>query len=284
MSNKCAPDVEIARLAVRQHGVITHRQLLSVGLGRSAISQRTRRGRLHRLHQGVYAVGHACVGLEGRWMAAVLACGDGAVLSHGSAAVHWGLLRPFDGLVDVSVPTHSGRRRRPGIRLHRCASLGTVQGPGKRFVTRLRDIPVTTPARTIADLPAMVVPQLVRRATRQAEVLGLPLGDGIVTDRTRSDLERDFLRLCRRRGLPRPEVNVRIGRWIVDFLWRHERLVVETDSYRWHRGTVAFEDDHARDLDLRREGYSVRRFTENQVRGRPAHVAADLAEALGRAP
>ena len=169
-------------------------------------------------------------------MAAVLACGDGAVLSHGSAAAHWGLLRPFDGPVDVSVPTHGGRRRRPGIRLHRCASLGTVHGPGKRFVTRLRDIPVTTPARTIADLPAVVQPQLVRRATRQAEVLGLPLGDGIATDRTRSDLERDFLRLCRRHGLPRPEVNVRIGRWIVDFLWRRERLVVETDSYRWHRG------------------------------------------------
>ena len=195
-------------------------------------------------------------------------------------------LRPFDGLVDVSVPTHSGRRRRPGIRVHRCASLGTVQGPGKRFVTRLRDIPVTTPARTIADLPAVVVPQLVRRATRQAEVLGLPLGDGIATDGTRSDLERDFLRLCRRRGLPRPEVNVRIGRWIVDFLWRHERLVVETDSYRWHRGTVAFEDDHAHRTSHRRRiaQEPVRRFTGNQVRERPAHVAADIAEALGRAP
>jgi very-short-patch-repair endonuclease len=114
-------------------------------------------------------------------------------------------------------------------------------------------------------------------------MLGLPLG-GIAGDRTRSDLERDFLHLCRRHGLPHPEVNVRVGRWTVDFLWRDEHLAVETDSYRWHRGAVAFEDDHARDLDLRRHGYSVRRFTELQVRERPAHVAADLAEALGPAP
>jgi very-short-patch-repair endonuclease len=114
-------------------------------------------------------------------------------------------------------------------------------------------------------------------------MLGLPLGD-TATDGTRSDLERDFIRLCRRHSLPPPEVNVRIGRWTVDFLWRDEGLAVETDSYRWHRGAVAFEDDHARDLDLRRLGYSVRRFSEHQVRERPAHVAADLAEALGRAP
>jgi very-short-patch-repair endonuclease len=216
-------------------------------------------------------------------MAAVLACGARAVLSHGSAAAHWGLLRPVDGPVDVSVPVRSGRRRRRGIRLHRCASLELGEGFDRRLVTRHQGIPVTTPARTIADLSGTVPPHLVRRATRQAEMLGLPLGV-VATDGTRSDLERDFLRLCRRHALPFPEVNVRVGRWTVDFLWRHERLVVETDSYRWHRGAVAFEDDHARDLDLRRHGYSVRRFTEHQVRERPALIAADLAEALGRAP
>lgn len=99
-------------------------------------------------------------------------------------------------------------------------------------------------------------------------------------DRTRSDLERDFLRLCRRYGLPMPEANVRIGRWTVDFLWRVERLAVETDSWRFHAGSVAFEDDHARDVDLRRRGYAVHRFTEHQVREQPELVAADLAAAL----
>jgi very-short-patch-repair endonuclease len=271
------PDLEIARVAGRQHGVITRRQLLDLGLGSSAISKRARSGRLHRLHQGVYAVGHVAISDRSRWMAAVLACGPGAVLSHGSAAAHWGLLRPIAGTIDISVPSQGGRQRRAGIRLHRRAAVVPAD------VTRHKGIWVTTPARTIADLPRTVPPHLVRRATRQAEMLGLPLGK-IATDGTRSDLERDFLHLCRRRGLPHPEVNVRIGRWTVDFLWRDERVAVETDSYRWHRGAVAFEDDHARDLDLRRRGYSVRRFSEDQVREQPAHVAAHLAEALGRAP
>jgi predicted transcriptional regulator of viral defense system len=124
MGNKGdSPDLEIARIAARQYGVVTHRQLLAAGLGRSAISKRAGRGRLHRLHRGVYAVGHVAFDIERHWMAAVLACGDGAVLSHGSAAAHWGLLRPFDGPVEVSVPSNDGYRQRPGIRLHRCASL-----------------------------------------------------------------------------------------------------------------------------------------------------------------
>jgi very-short-patch-repair endonuclease len=276
-------DRRVAEIAKKQHGVVSISQLRGAGVSETAVRGRVRNGRLHRLHRGVYAVGHAGVNHEGRWMAAVLAYGERAVLSHGSAAAHWGLLRHIDGPVDVSVPVRSRRRRRKGIRLHRCASLELEEGFDSRLVTRHEGIPITTPARTIADLRGIVPPHLVRRATRQAEILGLPLG-GIATDGTRSDLERDFLRLCRRHALPFPEVNVGVGRWTVDFLWRHERLAVETDSYRWHRGAVAFEDDHARDLDLRRHGYSVRRFTEHQVRERPAQVAADLAEALSRAP
>jgi len=226
-------------------------------------------------------VGHAGLSYPGRWMAAVLAFGDPAVLSHRSAAALLGLLRPFHGPIDVSVPSRNGRMHRIGVRLHRCPSLATRGA--QPVVVRHRGIPVTSAARTIADLSGVLSPGLVRRATRQAEMLGLPLGD-IATDGTRSDLERDFIRLCRMHSLPPPEVNVRIGRWTVDFLWPDEGLAVETDSYRWHRGAVAFEDDHARDLDLRRLGYSVRRFSEHQVRERPTHVAADLAEALGRAP
>lgn len=210
-------------------------------------------------------------------MAAVLASGPDAALSHASAAALWGLLRPISGPVDISVPTQSGRRGRDGIRLHRCLSLDNQQ------VTRHRGIPVTTPARTIADLRTSVPPRLVRRATRQAEMHGFSLGTKIRTDGTRSDLERDFLQLCRRHRLPEPRVNIRIGRWTVDFLWPVERLAVETDSHRWHRGSVAFEDDHARDLDLRRRGYTVRRFTERQIREDASKVVDDLREALGLA-
>jgi very-short-patch-repair endonuclease len=278
MGDKSAfPDVAIAVVAARQHGAITHRQLLTAGLGRNAISKRVHAGRLHRLHRGVYAVGHTADSAERRWMAAVLACGPGAALSQMSAAVLWQLLRPVERPVDVSVPTQSGRRRQTGIRLHRCESLRPDQ------LTCHKGIPVTTPARTIADLAGIVAPRWVRRAIRQAEIQGLRLGSGVETDRTRSDLERDFLRLCRRHGLPAPEVNVKVGRWTVDFLWRCQRVAVETDFYEYHRGRVAFQDDRERDLDLRRRGFEVRRFSERQVNDQPAEVAADLRDALALA-
>lgn len=215
-------------------------------------------------------------------MAAVLACGAGAVLSHGAAAVHWGLLRPLDGPVDVTVPHHNGRRRRRGIRIHRCTTLGApfqTRSSQKRPTTVRDHIPVTTVPRTLVDIRATLPPRLVRRAVRQAEFLGLALGE-IKTDRTRSDLERDFLRLCRRYRLPLPEVNVLIDGMTVDFLWRDARLVVETDSYATHGGTVAFEDDRERDLRLRRLGYSIHHFSERQVRIEPEAVAADVAVAL----
>jgi very-short-patch-repair endonuclease len=122
----------------------------------------------------------------------------------------------------------------------------------------------------------------VRRATRQAEFLGLALGE-IKTDRTRSDLERCFLRLWRRTRLLDPEVNVPIGGMTVDFLWREARLVAETDSYATHGGTVAFEDDHRRDLRLRRLGYAVHRFSELQLEAEPEAVVEDVVAALSRA-
>lgn len=210
-------------------------------------------------------------------MAAVLACGEGAVLSHASAAALWGLLKPIDGPVDVSVPTRAGRRKRLGIRVHRSAALS----PGQ--VTRRRGVPVTTPARTIEDLRGEVPPHLVRRATRQAELAKYRLGPRIKGDRTRSELERDFLRLCRRNRIPAPEVNVKVGHWAVDFLWRAERIAVETDFYDYHRGRVAFQDDRARELGLRRHGYAVHRFSEVQIDDEPGEVATDLRDALGLA-
>src|SRR5206468_3749619 len=177
-------------------------------------------GRLHRVYRGVYAVGHTALGNEGRWMAAVLASGEGAVLSHRSATELWGLLEPRNGPVDITIPTAGGRRRRPGIRLHRFPSLP------KAATTRHHGIAVTTPAQTIADLRRVASIDDVRRAIREAEFHRLDLGgEGADLDLTGSELERRFLGLCRRHRLPKPEVSVRVGRFEVDFLWRERRLI-----------------------------------------------------------
>lgn len=211
----------------------------------------------------------------------------GAALSHRSAAELWGLLSPRDGAIDISVPSEAGRKTRKGIRLHRCRSLLPAS------VTSHRGIPVTTPARTIADLrraasgggrQGVITAKELRRAIRQADVLGLPLGPDVVPDRTRSDLERLFLKLCRAHGLPEPEVNVRIDSMLVDFLWRDHRLIAETDGYRYHRGRTAFEDDRARDLKLRALDYDVIRLSERQVADDPERVAAVLRRALDGRP
>jgi Protein of unknown function (DUF559)/Transcriptional regulator, AbiEi antitoxin len=257
-----------------QHGVISIGQLRQAGLTDDAVLGRVRSGRLHRIHRGIYAVGHPALSLEGRWMAAVLACGEGALLSHRSAAALWKLLDPTAGPIEVSVPTTSGRTRKAGIRLHRGISLASRSG------TRRFGIPVTTPAQTIADLEGTVPAPQLRRAIRQAEVLGWRTGLERTAEATRSELEHLFLRLCERHGIPAPEINVRVGPHEVDFLWREQRLVAETDGYRYHRGSQAFEDDHARDLDLRLLGYKVRRFSYRQVTEQPNQVAAAVHRAL----
>ncbi|HEX9967221.1 MAG TPA: DUF559 domain-containing protein [Solirubrobacterales bacterium] len=166
-----------------------------------------------------------------------------------------------------------GRKKRRGISIHCSRSLAGTD------VTLRHGVPVTTPARTIADLRRVLPERELRRATRQAEVSGLPLGPE-QGDRTRSDLEGDFLELCRRHSLPSPEVNVRVGRDLVDFLWRGEQLVVETDGYLYHRGEVAFQEDRARDLRLRRLGYEVLRISERQLNEEGELVAATLAAAI----
>ncbi len=265
-------DAELAQIAARQHGVVSVAQLHEVGVDKSAISRRVSRGQLHRVYRGIYAVGHRGLSLHGGWMAAVLACGEGAALSHGSAAVLWGLLRPLDGPIHISVPTTAGRRSRHGIHIHRCQGLS--------LTTLRHHIPVTTVPRTIDDLRGQLPPHLVRRAIRQAELAGHRL-DGLGSDGTRSDLETAFLDLYRRYGLPAPEVNVKLGRWEVDFLWRSQGLVVEADTWTYHRGSVAFEDDHARDLDLRAAGFTILRFTDKQLESEPERIVADLQRALG---
>ena len=266
-------DAEVAAIASRQHGVATFTQLKQAGVSRSGIYRRLAAGRLHRVHRGVYAVGHRGLSQQGKCMAAVLACGAGAVLSHRSAAELWELLPASTGPIHVSVPASSGgRSSRHRLRIHR-SSL-----PAGDTTIRGR-IPVTTPARTIADLKRSVPAVTVRKAIREAEFRGLDLGD-TDTDHTRSELERAFLLLCRRHGLPAPEVNVRVGRFTVDFLWRAQRLAVETDGYRAHRGRQAFEDDRERELALGVRGIRLRRFSDRQVDSQPARVARAVRAAL----
>jgi very-short-patch-repair endonuclease len=272
------PDLLVAKIAARQHGIVTTAQLAAAGLDASAVRRRVRSGRMHRLHQGIYAVGHDSPSDEGRWMAAVLACGRGAVLSHASAAALWGFLRPDPGPVDVSLPSRS-HRRHPDIRIHRPRNL-----PPRDWTIRA-DIRVTTPRRTIKDCRQTLPAYLVRLAAREAQHTGF----NVTTDRTRSDLERDFVAFCRRHRLPPAEVNVRIriedGRWLtVDFLWPAVRLAVETDSYQHHQGDVSFEDDHARDLALRRLGFTVLRYTGRQLEREGTAVATEIRERLTLPP
>jgi very-short-patch-repair endonuclease len=273
--DKSSRDGAVVRIANGQHGVITRAQLVACGISTSSISDRVAAGRLHRIHRRVYAVGHTRLSDEGRWLAAVLACGDGAVLSHLSGAELWGIRRRVRrpsgagerGSVHVTVPKTSGMKRRDGIVLHRSSTLNTGH------CTRRDGIPVTTPARTLADLRPLLSPAQFAAAVREAEFLRLPMDDEPESDRARTDLEQAMLALCRRHRLPRPEVNVKIERFEVDFLWRAERLVVEVDGWESHGTRSAFEADRSRDARLAVLGYEVLRFTWRQITDDAGQVA-----------
>ena len=218
-------------------------------------------------------------------MAAVLACGPGAALSHRSAAHLHGLIDRSPSLPDVTTP-RPGRAVK-GMRRHRSRNLNGV--------TRRNGIAVTTVARTLADLADVAPERVVARALRQADVLyGVtpsPIngrrGAARLTgppDRSRSELERRFAALCRSAGIQEPEHNVRFAGLEVDFLWREQRLVVELDGWRYHRGRQAFEEDRARDRALARAGYRTLRFTHRQVADRPGDVARTVRAALASPP
>jgi very-short-patch-repair endonuclease len=273
-------DELIARVAARQYGVVTRAQLLGAGLLSSGITLRVRAGRLHRIHRGVYAVGQPRLSAEGSWMAAVLACGSGAVLSHQSAAELWGMRRRIRRLspageygelaVHVTVPTTAGKRRRFGIVLHRSSSLKASE------CTRRNGIAVTTPARTLEDVRRVVSEHEFAAAVRETEFLGLPIGERVRSDHTRSELEARFLNLCRRHRIPKPEVNADVDGLIVDFLWRNRSLIVEVDGWESHRTRSAFEQDRARDARLKLLGYEVLRFTWLHVTGEARQVAGTI--------
>lgn len=264
-------DRMVASIADRQHGVVTSTQLQDAGIGHRSISRRVQAGRLHRIQRGVYAVGHHRLTFEGRSMAAVLALGDGAAVSHRSAGAVWGMLKPHSGPIDVTVPGDSGREKRGGIRIHRSHSL--IAG----VTTRRNGIAVTKPGRTLRDLHRTSPQPVFRRALRRALDLRLVSSADVRRDAdlTRSELERIFLSLCRRHRLPQPEVNAHAGPYEVDFLWRDRRLIVETDGFRHHGDRSAFERDRARDAHLQSLGFQVLRFTYRQLtEGRSTVVAA----------
>lgn len=269
-------DAAVAAVAGAQHGVVTVAQLMSAGLTRNGVLRRTRAGRLHRIHRGVYAVGHTALGDEGRWMAGVLATGARAILGHRSSAELWRMLAPAGGPVHVVIPWTGGRTKRPGLVIHYTTSL-----PEGDVTTRL-GIPVTTPSRTLADLARTASRTDQARALRNAEFLGYPIslpGDRR-PERTRTELERRFLALCRRHRIPLPEVNVVVAGIEVDFLWPERRLIVEVDGWQAHRGRWSFEADRRRDVDLRLAGYEVVRFTYRAIFDEPAWVIERLQRLL----
>ena len=295
-------DVRVARLADRQHGVVARRQLIELGLSASAIDHRIGRERLHRLHRGVYAVGHRQISPEGRWMAAVLAGGPTAVLSHRSAAALWRIRPPGSRAIEVTVRSKS--RSHPRIHRH-VASLPADE------VTIERGIPATTVSRTLLDLATVLNADAVERAMREAERLhlhdALPLEDlllrhphrpGVATVReclrrrrdappgvTREELEARFLAFLDRAGITRPQLNAWLSlgdrRYQADCLWRDRSLIVELDGYASHGTRMAFEDDRERDRILQVEGWRVIRVTWQQLHGSGDKVAADLRRLLG---
>jgi predicted transcriptional regulator of viral defense system len=300
------PHVEalIAALAERQHGVVTLSQLQSFGLGRSGVSRRAQTGRLHRIHRGVYAVGRPHLTQHGRWMAAVLACGPRAVLSHRSGAALHGIRQDNRAKTDVTLPRPSARSRRT-VDVHTSLTLEP------RDVTTVAGIPCTTVARTLVDLGDVVRRREVERAVDQAEVLrvfdgravdaaleraGRRRGAGVLRDvletyeqptLTRSEIEELVLALCRNADLLIPEVNASITlaggvSYEADFLWREHKLIAETDGRDVHTTRKAFEHDRLRDQRLTLAGYTVVRFTWRQVVNEPRSVAEALRSLLAR--
>ncbi len=211
-------------------------------------------------------------------MAAVLALGEGAAVSHRSAAALWGMLKPHSGPIDLTVPGDGGRRKRRGITVHRSSTLNAG-------VSVLRDgIRVTKAARTLQDLHRVVPDGTYRSAVRRALDLKLISSDQLRSEDelTRSELERIFRGLCRRHRLPQPKVNARVGPYEVDFLWPDRGLIVEVDGFRHHGDRSAFERDRARDAHLQGLGFRVLRFTHRQLTAQRSAVVAALRPLLSR--
>jgi very-short-patch-repair endonuclease len=286
------------QLQGRQHGLITRRQLLDLGFSRQAIEHRISNGRLQPVRRGVYAMGRPELTQHGEWLAAVLACGPEAVLSHASAAALWGIRPVRRGHLDISIP--GGKRSRPsGIVVHRRAALPADE------VTRRERIPVTGVVLTLIDIAAKLRRREVESAVNEADRLDLvdperlrlaldrrPRRPGVgvlreLLDRltftlTDSELERLFLPLARAAGLPTPETQESVNGFDVDFYWPLLGLVVETDGLRYHRTPAQQARDRLRDQAHTAAGLTALRFTHGQVAFEPGYVKATLARVAER--
>ena len=283
------------RLARKQHGRVTRAQLLALGFTSRAIEHRLRTGRLHVVRRGVYAVGRPDSGPLGAWMAAVLACGPGAALSHFTAAVHLGLRRPRGERIEISVPERN-RSRPPGLVVHRRRGVRVVEHDG---------IPTVCAVDTIVDIAPRVADRVLEAMINEADKLDLVHFDALrreldkmpprrgvrrvrsLLDRhtfslTDSELERLFLRLVREAGLPIPLTQQRVNGYRVDFWWPDLGLIVETDGLRYHRTPAQQTRDRERDQAHTAAGLTVIRFTADQLRRQQAHVRATLIAVTSR--
>jgi very-short-patch-repair endonuclease len=293
----CADETVFA-LARGRHGLVTSMELAEAGLTPKAVRHRVRIGWLTRLHRGVYLVGPLESPLS-RPMAAVLATGPGAAVSHGAAAAVWHIRSQPAGVTDVLVVRRDVRSRE-GIRVHRVSDFD------KRDLSSRHGVPLTTPARTLLDLATILARAELGRAVEQAELRRMTSHDQLsalltrsrshrgaarleaVLDPgrqfTRSEAERRLLRLVNAAGLPTPAANTRVAGYEVDFLWPGERLVVEVDGYAFHSTRAAFERDRVRDADLQAHGYRVLRFSWRRLAEAPEAVITAIATALAARP
>jgi hypothetical protein len=288
---------ELARLAGRQHGVVSWRQLQGLGYGREAIRRAKEAGRLHPVDRGVYAVGHPALTRHGQSLAAVLSCGSGALLSHRSAAWLWGLTARFS--LPVEVTAASPRQTRQTIRVHSAEALTADDAAVSE------EISVTAIPRSLLDFAA-VDPSYLGQALDNARRLGLldlaavdalikrskgfrgvaRLREALLPHRprafTRSNLERQFLSLTQGAGLPRPSMNLFVEGYELDAYWEAERFAVELDTYDYHGSPVAFEADRLRQEDLKLAGIEMTRITGPRMDREPEAVANRLRRLLAQ--
>jgi very-short-patch-repair endonuclease len=293
-------DPRLAEMAARQHGVVARAQLLALGFSSQAIKTLHARERLHRLHPSVYAVGHERLTAKGRWMAAVLACGPNAMLSHREAAALHDLRQIGSGPINV---TSVRRHALAGVRSHRARTLDPADG------TTVDAIPVTSLARTYLDLAELLshtrLIDALEAGQRQDKLdiaainatidrnpgrHGIPALREAIAELAdtppllQSDLERAFRALVRAHGLPMPQFNVYVEGELADVVFPDHRLVVEVDGWLYHRGRRAFNDDRRRDRKRVRAGWRVIRFSDDQVQYEPELVGAELSELLRDGP
>jgi very-short-patch-repair endonuclease len=282
----------LVQLAERQWGVVTRAQLASAAVSGGMVTRWVRRGRLHRIYHGVYAVGHRVLRVEGRLAAALLYAGPGAALSHTTGAWWWALRKAATRVIHVTSPR---RCRSPeGVHVHGPAEVERVTHDG---------LPVTTVERTLLDISPLLPFDDLRRAIAEAEYRGLldmAAFEGFRRRKghaalrkaldhhqpqlaeTRSELEERFLLLCEDHRLPLPQTNVLVEGFLVDAVWKDGAVIAELDGHAAHARPSAIEGDRRRELVLRAAGYLVVRYTWCQIVDDPESVTADLSAALAR--